>query len=447
MSLGSLRVVAPAIVCVALGVSVAPAFGQAVAIVNAEIHTVSGGVIQGGTIVLQDGRITAVGTSVSVPAGATTIDGMGKVVTPGFIDSSSRIGLFEIGSGSPGSSDAATSEEDLGASFNPVWAVNPENTFIPVTRVGGVTSVVVSPGGGNLFTGQGALIALDGETVEDMIRRESVAVYTAMGESGSARAGGSRAANYRRLHDALWDARAKSLGDDEAEEDEDPDEDEGKDEDEDEDTKAKDPLAKGGRSKLDERDLESLEAVISGAVPLVVQANRASDLRLALKLKEDFGIDMVILGGDEGWRVADELAAARVPVVVIVTSNLPTFDGLSASLANAGRLQAAGVEVLFTGGRAITHQAGLAVANGMDHAAALRAVTLGAATVWGVSDQTGSLEEGKIADVVVWSGDPFELSTSVEHVFIGGRQIPSDSRQKRLFERYRDLGRYRTIRR
>ena len=416
-----------------LAATVAPASAQTIAITNAEIHTVSGNVIQGGTIVMRDGRIVDVGANVSVPGGARTIDGTGKIVTPGFIDSSSGLGLREL---DPGSQDGSTTEDDLGASFNPVWAVNPANTFIPITRVRGVTSSVVGPGGGNLFTGQGALIALAGETVDDMLRSESVAVYTAMGAAGSGRAGGSRAANYRRLHDALWDARAKTLGGD----DEDGDEDEEAEEDE-------NPLAEGGRSSLNDRDLEALEAVISGRIPLVVTANRASDLRLALKLKAEFGIDMVIQGGAEGWRVADELAASGVPVIVGATTNLPTFDGLSATLRNAGLLQAAGVEVLLTGGRTMSHKAGLAVANGMDHSAALRAVTMGPAAVWGLGDEMGSLESGKVADVVVWSGDPFELSTSVEHVFIGGREIADDSRQERLFERYRDLGRYRTIRR
>ncbi len=432
------RAVLAALALAALGTLTVPAAAQTIAITNVEIQTISAGTIQRGTIVLRDGRIAAVGANVSVPAGATTLDGTGKVVTPGFMDSYSQIGLGEIGNGAPGTMDATTTEDDLGASFNPVWAVNPENTYIPNTRVRGLTSAVLRPGGNELFTGQGSVIALDGETVADMIRVESVAIYTAMGETGSRRAGGSRAANYRRLHDALWDARAKLLGGD----DDDDDDDKKKDDDENDD-----PQAKGGRSSLKDRDLEALGAVLSGEIPLVVTANRRSDLHLAIKLKNEFDIHMVIVGAAEGWQVAAALTAADIAVIVRATTNLPTFDGLSASLENAGRLQAAGVEVLLTGGRAITHYAGLAVANGMDHAAALRAVTLGPATVWGVSDHMGSLEEGKVADIVVWSGDPFELSTSAEHVFIGGREIPNDSRQERLFDRYRDLGRYRTIRR
>ena len=134
-------------------------------------------------------------------------------------------------------------------------------------------------------------------------------------------------------------------------------------------------------------------------------------------------------------------------MILNVPSNLPTFDGLGASLENAGILERAGVEVLLTGDRGSSHSAGLAVANGMTHAGALRAVTLAPATVWGLENEMGSLENGKVADLVVWSGDPFELSTSVEHVFISGQELPDDSRQERLFERYRNLGRYRTIQR
>ena len=376
----------------------------------------------------------------AIPPGARIIDGTGKMVTPGFIDSQSRIGLWEIEGWAEGTVDATTTEDDLGASFNPVWAVNPENTYIPIARLRGVTSAVLVPGGDQIFTGQGALIALDEEALDAMIRRESSAIYTAMGEVGSGRAGGSRAANYQRLQDALWDVRAGILAGDQGGEDD-----------------SDDPDEEGGRSELNARNKKALEAVFSGDVPLVIAANRMSDLHLALRLKSEFDIDMVIAGGAEAWRMADELRAASVPVIVNPTTNLPTFDGLSASLDNAGVLAAAGVQVLLTagcgspaewqcgGGRALPHMAGLAVANGMDHGAALQALTLGPATVWGVAGEMGSLEPNKVADVVVWSGDPFELSTSAEHVFIGGREIPDDSRQERLFERYRDLSRYRLI--
>jgi imidazolonepropionase-like amidohydrolase len=414
----------------AVGLPAAGAAQQAVAITNAEIHVRGGQVLRGATLVLSNGRIQAVGTSVEIPAGARQIDGTGKIVTPGLIDSGSQVGLGEIGGQAPGTQDASTSLDDLGASFNPVWAVNPENTHIPITRLRGVTASVVRPGGGPLFDGQGAVIALDGTRVGEMILNEVSGVYTALGESGSGNeGGGSRAALRMRLEDAFWDVRADMLNEAAGDDDEATD----------------DPLRKGGRSNLNARNKEALKAVLRGEVPLVVTVNRLSDIHMALDLKEAFGFRMVINGGAEAWRAAEALTAADVAVIVNPTDNLPTFDGLGATMENAGRLARAGVTVLFAGGRSLTHLAGLAIANGMDRSAAGDGLTAAAAEVWGIADQTGTIEAGKRADIVVWSGDPFELSTSVEHVFIGGREIPEDSRQERLFDRYRDLTRYRRI--
>jgi imidazolonepropionase-like amidohydrolase len=405
-----------ALAALALAAGPRPAAAQeTVAIVGAEIHTGRGEVIQGGTIVIQGGRIVALGTDVDVPGPARMIDGMDRIVTPGLIDSYTQIGLIEIGGQAPGTVDHTTSENALGAVFNPLWGVNPANTLIPINRIRGVTSAVIRPGGNALFTGQGALIALDGETVEAMTLAESVALYTAMGEAGAGRSGGSRAANYLQLRNALHDARAKN-----------------------------DATVEGGRSNVTGANLDVLVRVVGGELPLVVQADRASDIHLALRLADEFGVRLVILGAREGWLVADDLAAAGVPVIVNPLVNLPDFEGLSSHYANAGRMQAAGVDVLISSFsshsvRSLLHAAGQAVAYGMDHRAALRAVTLGPAEVWGVADEVGSLAVGMRADMVVWTGDPFELSTTAEYVFIGGREIPRDSRQDRLFERYRTL--------
>ena len=437
---------AAALGCVAaFGLLSAPMAGQAIAITNAEIHVRGGQIIQNGTIVMQNGRITAVGANVSIPNGARRIDGTGKIITPGLIDSSSQVGLGEIGGQAPGTQDASTSLSDLGATFNPIRAVNPENTHIPITRLGGVTSAVIRPGGGPLFDGQAGVIALDGTRVSDMILRESVAVYTSMGESGSGNeGGGSRAALQMRLHDALWDVRAQMMNDDADEDGDEAHEGDG-DEDNAGDDDDGDPMREGGRSSLTERHRDALVPMMRGDIPLVVTVNRLSDIHLALDLQEEFGFRMVIQGGAEAWRAADELAAAGVAVIVNPTGNLPTFDGLGATMENAGMLADAGVVVLFGGGRSMMHMAGLAIANGMSPGAAGDGLSMAAAEVWGIADQVGSLEVGKRADVVVWSGDPFELSTSAEHVFIGGREIPEDSRQERLFERYRNLERYRRI--
>jgi imidazolonepropionase-like amidohydrolase len=401
-----------------------------VAIVGAEIHTGTGEVIQAGTLVMRDGRIVALGAGVDVPGPARLIDGTDRIVTPGLIDSYTQLGLVEIGGQAPGTVDHTTSESELGAAFNPLWGVNPANTLIPENRIRGVTAVVVRPGGNGLFTGQGALVALDGETLEAMTLAESVALYTAMGEAGAGRSGGSRAANYLQLRNALWDARAEHMT-------------EGGSEAGDEGDEPGDPAA-GGRSDVEGANLDVLVRVVRGELPLVVQADRVSDLRLALRLAAEFDVRLVLLGAREGWRVADELAAAGVPVIVNPLVNLPDFEGLASTYENAGRLRAAGVEVLISSFsshsvRDLLHAAGQAVAYGMDHAAALRAVTLAPATVWGAAEETGSLAVGKRADVVVWTGDPFELSTTAEHVFIGGREIERDSRQDRLFRRYRTL--------
>jgi imidazolonepropionase-like amidohydrolase len=414
-----------------------PSGAQSFAITNAELHPVSGATIEHGTIVVENGIISAVGQNVSVPAGIRVIDGTGMIVTPGFIDSnSSQLGIAELERGDAGSSDQTTSEKDMGASFDLISAINPESPHIGIIRSAGITGAVVRPGGSNLFNGQGSLIVLGGSTVNDMIRSDPVAVYTALGETGSSRAGGSRAAAYRRIHDALWDARAAVLtgGTEDSTS-----------------TENKRPELKGGRSSLKAQDLGVLKSAISGEIPLVISANRVSDMRVALSLQSEFKIKMVIQGGVEAWRIADELAAAKVAVIVHATDNIPTFDGLAASLENAGNLQRAGVQVLFTGSqfggaRTLPHEAGVAVAYGMDYGAALRALTLGAAEVWGVADTMGSLEKGKMADLVVWSGDPLELSTSVELVFIGGKEMSEDNRQDQLFERYRNLDRYRQIR-
>ena len=435
MSRLSLRAAALAGVA-ALGIAAAPAAAQTVAITNAEIHVRGGQIITNGTIVMQNGRITAVGSNVSIPNGARRIDGTGKIVTPGLIDSSSQVGLGEIGGQAPGTQDASTSLTDLGATFNPIRAVNPENTHIPITRLSGVTTAVIRPGGGPLFDGQAGVLSLDGERVRDMILRESAAVYTSMGEAGSGNeGGGSRAALLMRLHDAFWDVRAQMLNDD-ADEDGD---------DEAEDGADSDPMREGGRSGLSERQRTALVPMMRGDIPLVVTVNRLSDIHMALELQAEFGFRMVLQGAAEAWRAADELAAAGVAVIVNPTGNLPTFDGLGATMENAGILADAGVTVLFGGGRGMMHMAGLAIANGMSRAAAGDGVTMAAAEVWGVADQVGSIEVGKRADLVVWSGDPFELSTSAESVFIGGREIPEDSRQEQLFDRYRNLARYRTI--
>jgi imidazolonepropionase-like amidohydrolase len=193
-------------------------------------------------------------------------------------------------------------------------------------------------------------------------------------------------------------------------------------------------------------DLEALQPVLAGTLPLVLLADRQSDILAAVDLAAEYSLRLIIGGGAEAWRVADRLAAARVPVVLAPLTNIPSYDALGARYDNAARLHQAGVRIAFITAADATHNArlvkqdaGNAVSYGLPWDAALRAVTLTPAEIYGLGATYGSLEPGKVANVVVWSGDPFEFATAVEHVFIRGRAIPLASRQTELLERYRTL--------
>lgn len=406
----------------ALAVLLLPAaalHGQTTAITNARIHTISGPTIENGTIVIRDGRIAAVGADVEVPENARVIDGTGKVVTPGFLDASTSLGIVEIG-GVTGTNDAATSNDRLTAAFNVADALNPRATAIPVTRVEGITRAVVVPGGfQSILRGQGVLIHLDGLRADEMIVRNPVGIYVTLGEAGAGRAGGSRAAAMLLLREALQDARDYASN--------------------------RNAFQQGNRREyaLSRLDLEALQPVLRREVPLIVTVNRASDIMNALHFARQENVRIILSGVEEGWMVADELASADVPVIINSMNNIPGFDNLGATLENAARLHAAGVTVMlssFDGSnvRNLRQVAGNAVSYGLPHDAALAAVTQAPARVFGIADRYGTLEVGQDADVVVWSGDPFEFTTSADYVFVRGHEQIRDTRQQQLFERYRN---------
>ena len=400
-----------------------PAPGKVLALTNARIHTVAGAVIERGTVLIADGKISAVGADVTVPGGAKTLDVAGKVVTPGWIESSTNIGVVEIGLGAEGTVDQTTTDKELSAAFNVVDSFNPYSTVIPVTRVEGITRAVVAPGGtGNVILGQAAVFDLAGEQVPASITKSPVAVFAALGEAGAGTAGGSRSSAILRLRETLQDAIDFNLH------------------------RAAWNAAQRRDYARGRLDLEALRPVIRGEIPLAVQANRASDILAAIRIAEEFKLKLVLLGAAEGWTIAGELAKKKIPVVVKPLTNIPTFDALAASLENAARLQQAGVTVVLSSfdthnARNLRQEAGNAISYGLDRDAALRAVTLNAARTWGIADRVGSIEAGKDADLVVWSGDPFELTTAAEHVFIGGVEMSKETRQKALFEKYRTLTR------
>jgi imidazolonepropionase-like amidohydrolase len=309
--------------------------------------------------------------------------------------------------------------DTIAAAFNVAEGLNPASQLIPVTRVEGITTTLASPGG-HLVSGQAVLIDLDGTTIEQMLVKSPVGIVADLSEGAKDEGGGSRAAVVQRLRTAFRDAleyerRRVDFSRAQIE-----------------------PLA------ASEADLEALLPVLHGQVPLIAIANRRSDIETALRLAREFKLRLILAGAQEAWEVAGDIAAAGVPVLVQPLDNIPSYDALGVRYENAAALARAGVKIALLetdthNSRNLRQQAGNAVSYGLSWDQALRAITLTPAEVFGVADRYGSLEVGKVANVVVWSGDPFEFSTGVEHVYIRGREIPLTSRQQELFERYRHL--------
>ena len=403
---------------VALAMTTA-AQAQTIAITGGTVYPVSGPKMAGGTVLLRDGNILAVGPNLTVPDGAVRVDATGRWVTPGLIHLRTTLGLklFDSGGQEETEEDAVTGE--IKAAFNVVDGLNPASITIPVARMEGITSAVAAPAGG-LIPGQAALIDLTGDQVDKMLVKAPVAMMADLSQGGKESGGGSRAGAVLRLRRVLRDALEYA----ERREDF---------------RRAQiQPLAATAA------DLEALQPVLRGELPLFVIANRRSDIESALRLAREFKLRIAIYGGVEAWQAAPALAAAQVPVMLEPLSDVPSFDALGARLDNATLLRAARVSVVAAQSdaahfRDLRQAAGNEVRNGMSWEDALRTVTLAPAEVALVADRYGSLDAGKVANVVVWSGDPLELSSRVEHLFIRGREVPLVSRQTELLERYRRL--------
>jgi imidazolonepropionase-like amidohydrolase len=391
---------------------------QTIAITGGTVYPVSGPKIDNATVLIRDGRIAAVGTNVAIPAGVTSIDATGKWVTPGLIDGAGNMGLREI-SAVQNTNEGTLRGNEVAAAFNVAEGINPASTLIPVTRIEGVTTTLAVPGG-DLIWGQAVLIDLDGTTIEAMVAKSPVAIVADLSEGAKSAGGGSRAGVAQRLRRVFDDALEYS--------------------------RRRTDYSRAQMQQLaaPAADLEALLPVLRGQLPLIVVANRRSDIETALRIAREYKLRLILAGGAEAWEIADRIAAARVPVLVQPMDNIPSYDALDIRYENAALLARGGVKVSLLetqteNSRNLRQQAGNAVAYGMTWEQALRAVTLTPAETFGVADRYGSLEAGKVANVVVWTGDPFEFSTGVEHVFIRGREIPLRSRQTELMERYRTL--------
>ncbi|MGQ0714381.1 MAG: amidohydrolase family protein [Gemmatimonadaceae bacterium] len=398
----------------------------AVAIRNATIIPVSGPRITNGTVVLRNGRIEAVGASVAVPGDARVIDATGLFVYPGMIDAGTQLGLTEIGS-VPGGEDT----QEVG-DFNPqnvaLTAVNPHSELIPVTRANGVTTVITAAEGG-LISGRAGLMDLMGWTPAEMaIRREAALVvsYPSLG-GGRGRFGerdepeAERRAELDRRTRALrsYFADAKAYAE------------------------VQGRLSSAGGVRTVNQAMEAMVPVMRGELPVIFDVTTVDQIRGVLALADTFGIKVVLRGAREAWRVADTLAMRKISVIVGPTTSTPGADDpYDMTYANPGVLASAGVKIAFqtadaSNSRNLPYNAALAVAYGLDADEALRALTINAAEIFGVADRYGSLEAGKVANVVVTTGDPMDVRSVVRHLFIRGQPVSLDDRHTRLYEQFR----------
>jgi imidazolonepropionase-like amidohydrolase len=376
---------------------------QSLAIINATIHTsTEQGVLKGASIVMDNGKITAINPA-QVNADEI-IDANGKIVTPGFIASNNQLGLVEVGAVA-GSRDAG--DDKAGIDFDVSLAYNAHSSLIPYARKGGVTRDVITPyGGDSIFAGLASVVDLSGSLESDVQKQAALVVN--LGE----RLNGSRAFTLQTLFNKLDAHQTK--------------------------------LSKKYKKDDDKPSTEDkvMAKVLSGDMPLVISVSRAADIIELIKVKEQFGVNLVLSGAQDAVVVKERIAKANIPVIISAMDNLPgSFDSLHANLNNAGLLEKAGVKVLLTVGGDASHNiyqlrydAGNAVSYGMSQQGALKAVTSNVADVFGIN--AGSIEVGKAADVVMWTNDPFEISSNVSRMFINGTEVSTQSRQDKLRDRY-----------
>lgn len=401
---------------------VADVSAQDVLIRGAHIYTASdAGKIPDGDVLVRDGKIAAVGSSIAAPAGAQIVEANGKALTPGLFAGLTAIGVEEV------QLESTTVDEYL-STGSPAWemqwrpefdvtlAFNPRSVLLPVSRIEGLTWTVVAPGsaeGGAILSGQGAAVTLDGRY--DAVLDGSRSLFMQFGSDAVSLSAGSRAAQYMLFDQAVREVRS--------------------------------PPVAGAHAMLLPAGREVFARYLNGG-RFVFNVHRAADIRQVLALSKRYGIKPVIAGATEAWVVADELAAAKAPVLLDPLENLPaTFDRIGARFDNAALLAKAGVVVAFSqssdptqNARKIRQLAGNAVAHGLPWDVALAGLTSTPAEIFGVAATRGRIAVGQAADLVLWSGDPLEVTSVAEQVWTNGRPVVMRSRQTDLRDRYLNSG-------
>ena len=403
-----------------------PLGAQTIAITGGKVYPVSGPAIENGTVLIRDGKIVAVGKDIAIPTDAQKVDATGKWVTPGIVNAYTNLGLGDVGFSAGPRELRAKRGDGIAAGFATWEGYNTQSTLIAPAREGGITSVLVSPNGG-LIGGQAAIVDLtDGIKLGDVLVKAPATMVAQVDDNDGAEVG-AKGELFGRLRDLIEDTKSYM--------------------------RRKADFERGQTKKYEasQRDLEAMIPVVEGRETITIEAEQASDIEGVLAIAKEYGLKVVIAGGSEAWKVADQLAAAKVPVVTGAMNNIPqTFSSLGARQENAAMLRKAGVEVAIIGNagggdeelfnvRNVRFEAGNAVAYGMSWDDALRGITLAPAEIYGVSDKIGSLRPGREANVVIWSGDPFEFSTRAEAVYVRGKKIETPSRQDMLENRYKTL--------
>jgi imidazolonepropionase-like amidohydrolase len=406
------------------------------AIQGAKIVTLAGPAIDSGTILIRDGKIAAVGARVEIPADAKVIDAKGLEVYPGMFDPVTQMGLNEV------AAVAATVDVTELGDYNPdlvaATAVNPASAHIAVTRASGITEVIAAPGvggfderGGGTMPGQASAFSLAGWTMDQMQLKRSVAMvinwpsletrsFDFSTFSVREQPYSEAKKNYDKRVDELsdWLDRARHYAQAEA---------------------------KGSPDDF-ERDLklEALVPVVNGKLPVLVVAQSARDIRNAVEFCAKQKLDMILAGGAEAWKVKDLLKESKIPVILGPTERLPLEEDTpyDEPMAQPAQLYEAGIPFAFASfdtsfSRRLSQYAGTAVGYGLPHEEALKAVMLNAAKMFGLADQVGTIEPGKLANLIVTNGDPLEIQTEVKDLFIRGQLTSLDNRQLELYEKYR----------